>query len=115
MDSQINSSTAGNSLAALKGIPTKEDLLSMLLRETCRVTFDKLDGNERIMTCTLNPIYMPPRDIITEEDTSKETNPADAKNITVWDVTANGWRSFHYARVKKVTFAPSAASSAVCL
>ena len=105
MDSQINSSPADESLAALKDIPTKEVLLSMLLQDTYQVTFDKLDGNERVMTCTLNPRYMPPRDIITEEDTSRETNPADAKNITVWDITANAWRSFHYTRVKKVTVA----------
>jgi hypothetical protein len=102
MDSQIKSSPADNAPAMLTDIPTKEVLLSMLLRDTYQVTFNKLDGDERIMTCTLKPEFLPPRDIITEEDTSKETNPVDAKNITVWDTTANAWRSFHYARVKKV-------------
>ena len=83
-------------IARMKGIPTKEGLLKMLQEGTYTVTFIKLNGDERVMTCTKS------FDIIPKEHqpkTNKETKP---ENITVWDTNANGWRSFVYDRVSKV-------------
>ena len=83
-------------IARMKGIPTKEGLLKMLQEGTYTVTFKKLNGDERVMTCTKS------FDIIPKEHqpkTNKETKP---ENITVWDTNANGWRSFVYDRVSKV-------------
>ena len=39
-------------VAEMKGIPTQEDLLEQLRKETLVVTFNKLNGDERVMTCT---------------------------------------------------------------
>ena len=48
MDSQIVSSK----VAELKGIPTQEELLKQLKEEVLVVTFNKLNGDERVMSCT---------------------------------------------------------------
>ena len=50
MDSQIVSSK----VAELKGIPTQEELLKQLKEEVLVVTFNKLNGDERVMSCTKN-------------------------------------------------------------
>ena len=39
-------------IADMKGIPTQDDLINALKEKTAVVTFLKLDGDERIMTCT---------------------------------------------------------------
>ena len=44
-----------DTVAVLKGIPTREKLMEMLRKEVVEVTFLKLDGDERKMSCTLKP------------------------------------------------------------
>ena len=85
-----------DTVADLKGIPTEKLLLEQLLKETLVVTFNKLDGDERIMTCTKS------FDVIPEESRPKTDKPAKEGNVTVWDLNAKGWRSFKYDRVTKV-------------
>lgn len=72
------------------------DLVSKLRDGVLNVTFEKVDGTDRTMKCTLRPEYLP------EEYRNKapmltETTPL---TISVWDVEASGWRSF---RVENVT------------
>ena len=83
-------------IAELKGIPTKDTLLKILSEQTAVVTFNKLNGDERVMTCTKDTRVIP------EEHHPKTTKEAHDKNITVWDTNAKGWRSFVYDRVRKV-------------
>ena len=83
-------------IAKLKGIPTKDELLKMLSEKTAVVTFNKLNGDERVMTCTKD------LNVIPKENHPKTTKEAHDKNITVWDTNAKGWRSFVYDRVRKV-------------
>jgi hypothetical protein len=101
LDSQTNLSQPDESLAALKGIPTKDVFLEMLHKDVYQVTFNKLDGDQRVMTCTLAAHYLPEHKDGTGQIV-KETNPAEAKNVTVWDLNAKGWRSFHYTRVTRI-------------
>jgi len=106
LDSQTNLSQPDESLATLKDIPTKGMLLGMLYKDVYQVTFNKLNGDQRVMTCTLAPQYLPEHKWKSEADIGqdvKETNPVDAKNVTVWDLNAEGWRSFHYVRVTRVS------------
>lgn len=64
------------------------------------VTFTKAStGEERVMTCTLNESYLPPRDSDKQSDTSKSTT-----SLSVWDVNANGWRAFRWENVTNVTY-----------
>ena len=90
-----------NKIAEMKGIPTKEELKTMLEKEVLIVTFLKLDGDQRVMTCTLREDIKP---------TATKTDPMSQKKVReisdavvgVWDVNAKGWRSFRYDRVQKV-------------
>ena len=93
MDSQIESSK----VAELKGIPTKEDLNKQLRESVLIVTFNKLNGDERVMTCTKDFKLIP------ESHRPKTDKEPPEGNVTVWDINANGWRSFKYDRVTKVT------------
>jgi hypothetical protein len=103
MDSQTKSSTVADTVAALKGIPTREELLDLLSKETCNVTFDKLNGEERTMRCTLIPSMLPPAQRDDKLSQTKIRNLED-KVFVVWcvDIETPAWRSFRYDRVKKV-------------
>ena len=102
-DSQTKSSKVADTVAALKGIPTRQELLEMLAKEICYVTFDKLSGDERTMRCTLIPSFLP---MAEREDKLSQTKVRnlEEKVFIVWaiDIQPNAWRSFRYDRVKKV-------------
>jgi len=83
-------------VASLKGIPTKEALLEMLKHKVVEVTFTKLNGDERVMPCTMLEQYLP-----AAKEGTKEKKPNE-KVVSVWALEANGFRSFHYDRVKAV-------------
>ena len=91
-----NESSVKETVAALKGIPTEEALTQMLKEQVLKVTFLKLDGDQRIMTCTKSMDYIP--------ETKRPNNVRLGKpgTINVWDLTANDWRSFRYDRVQAV-------------
>lgn len=101
MDLQIVSSQAADTVAALKGIPTREALLELLSKELVKVTFNKLDGNERVMTCTLKTEYLPEAKRDDPLSLTKIRN-LEEKTVVVWDINAQAWRSFRYDRILKV-------------
>ena len=83
-------------IANMKSIPTENDLIKTLQMQVATVTFLKLDGDERIMTCTKS------LKIIPEANHPKTDKKAKKGNVNVWDLNAKGWRSFKYDRIKKV-------------
>ena len=104
MDSQTKSSTSvSNTIAELKGIATKQELLEMLSKETVNVTFDKLSGDERTMKCTLMPEILPQADRDDKLSQTKIRNLED-NVFVVWcvDIEPPAWRSFRYDRIKKI-------------
>jgi hypothetical protein len=84
-------------IAELKGIPTESALVEMLCERVLTVTFLKLDGDQRVMTCTKNTAIIP------EQHLPKTSKPGKPGTINVWDTNAQGWRSFRYDRVSAVT------------
>ena len=78
----------------------KEDLISKLRNGPCVVSFTKVNGDKRVMTCTLSsgliPGDMAPKGV---------TKPSDGKDkpetdvVAVFDITAMGWRSFKVVNV----------------
>jgi len=94
MDSQTKSSQVADTVASLKGIPTKEELIKLLKKEVVEVTFTKLNGDERVMPCTLIESFFP--------DPKKEAEQRNEKTVAVWSVESKGFRSFRYDRVKSV-------------
>ena len=79
----------------------KESTIAKLVKGEVVVTFNKINGDKRVMTCTLQEGVVP-------EATKKD--PASQKKVqkineevqVVWDVNAKGWRSFRWANVTEV-------------
>jgi len=74
------------------------ELITKLQNAVVTVTFNKVDGTERVMKCTLQTHFLP------EEHRGKgpmltETTPL---TVAVWDVEAHGWRSFRFDNVTSV-------------
>jgi len=101
MDSQTKSSQVADTVAAIKGIPTKEELYNLLKNEIVEITFTKLNGEERVMPCTLQESFLPPAK---KDDplTQKKVREISDKVIAVWAIESKGFRSFRYDRVKNV-------------
>lgn len=101
MDSQTKSSQVAETVANLKGIPLKEDLKKMLEQNVIIVDFTKLNGDKRIMTCTLRE-DMKPQATKTDPMSQKKVREVSDAVVSVWDVNAKGWRSFRYERINAV-------------
>ena len=101
MDSQTKSSKVADTVAALKGIPTREELVELLKNNIVQVTFTKLNGDERVMPCTLYEGMLPPAK---KDDpiTQKKVREISDKVIAVWAIESKAFRSFRYDRVKAV-------------
>jgi hypothetical protein len=80
----------------------EQDQVIQKLREgEVTVTFTKVNGDKRVMTCTLQESVLPPAkkdDPLTQKKV-REINP---EVCSVWDVNANGWRSFRWENVVSV-------------
>lgn len=98
MDLQTKSSKVGDTIASLKGIPTRDTLIELLRNDVVEVTFTKLDGDKRVMPCTLIESFFP--------DPKKETTQKNDKVIAVWAIESKGFRSFRYDRVTEVKVLP---------
>ena len=93
--------SVSETVASLKGIPTKTDLKNLLDQNVVVVDFTKLNGDKRIMTCTLREDMKPPA---TKTDTMSQKKVREISDavVSVWDVNAKGWRSFRYDRVNSI-------------
>jgi hypothetical protein len=78
---------------------TRKEMMEMLEVTTCQVDFTKVNGDTRNMTCTLRADLIPAP---TKSDpiTQKKVRAVNEEVIPVWDINAEGWRSF---RVDSVT------------
>ena len=83
-------------------IPTKQSLLTFLRHNELIVTFNKINGDERVMTCTLKEGVIP-APVAKDEEINRNREVKDEVQV-VWDVNAKGWRSFRWANVKKIEF-----------
>jgi hypothetical protein len=73
-------------------------LTSALTREEITVDFEKVNGEFRSMTCTLQESQLPPP---INKSTQKTANP---EVCTVWDCNQQAWRSFRWDRIKRIAF-----------
>jgi hypothetical protein len=94
-------SSVSETIASLKGIPTQADLKFQLEQNVLVVDFTKLNGDKRVMTCTLRE-DMKPRATKDDAMSQKKVREISDAVVSVWDVNAKGWRSFRYERVNKV-------------
>ena len=94
-------SSVSETVASLKGIPTKADLKAQLEQNVLVVDFTKLNGDKRVMTCTLREDIKP---AATKTDTMSQKKVREISDavVSVWDVNAKGWRSFRYDRINSI-------------
>jgi hypothetical protein len=80
---------------------TRDGLIDMLRHNVVSVTFTKVNGEERVMKCTLRSDLVPNALIQNGELVLEQKQSSN--NVSVWDVDANGWRSFRVANVKNIS------------
>ena len=79
---------------------TRDNLIDTLRHNVVVVTFTKVNGEERVMTCTLLSDHIPNAPTTNGEVVIRESK-SDA--LSVWDINANGWRSFRVSNVKSIS------------
>ena len=94
-------SLVSETIANLRGIPTKTDLKKLLEQNVLTVDFTKINGDKRVMTCTLRE-DMKPAATKTDSMSQKAVREVSDAVVSVWDVNAKGWRSFRYERINAV-------------
>lgn len=79
----------------------REDIVDRLKQGLLEVTFNKVNGDERVMTCTLQEGVIP---AATKKDplSLKKVREVNPEVVSVWDTNATGWRSFRVANVTNV-------------
>ena len=77
-----------------------DQLKEILRKQSVTITFTKKDGTERVMRCTLDPAKLPVQEN-TESSTKRKIN---TDTMSVFDLDAQGWRSFTKKSVKCVDF-----------
>jgi len=80
---------------------TRDGLIDMLRHNIVIVTFTKVNGDERVMKCTLRSEMIP--NALTQNGELVVENKQSSNNISVWDVESKGWRSFKVASVKSIS------------
>ena len=68
----------------------REQIVEQLKNNICEVTFTKVNGDKRVMPCTLREDMLPP---VIKEDVNADRK-VNEKTVSVWVTDANGWRSF---------------------
>jgi len=79
----------------LKGFPrmmSKEEIVKILQEGICEVTFNKVNGERRVMPCTLKEDLLPV--VPDKEQTYRSLKAKDNDVVSVWCTDKNAWRSF---------------------
>lgn len=79
----------------------RDDILRDLRKRVIEVHFVKVNGETRVMQCSLMPEILPETytNDISEEQTFHKENP---NVIAAWDVQKGGWRSFRIDSVQYI-------------
>jgi hypothetical protein len=75
-------------------------LKEILHTQELKITFTKKDGTERVMRCTLEANKLP----VQESTETNTTRKVSTETMAVFDLDAQGWRSFTKKSVKCVDF-----------
>jgi hypothetical protein len=78
-------------------------LKGVLTVQPATITFTKKDGTERVMNCTLRGDMLPVVEIKEDKAPRKQNDSI----LSVYDLDAQGWRSFTINTVKRVSFTTS--------
>lgn len=78
----------------------KLTLHNLLKSREVLVEFTKTNGDYRKMRCTLNPEVLP-TPTTADSNPSRPSYTGDEPHMAVWDLEANGWRSFIFDNIIK--------------
>ena len=76
---------------------TRDEIVTLLKEGLLEVTFTKVNGEERVMKCSLHKEFTTN---LTEEVKKSNERKINEDVIPVWDIDNAGWRSF---RVDSIT------------
>ena len=93
----------------------RAELKEKLISEVVEVTFTKVNGDTRVMNCTLLETIVPKSTVEVEVEVEVEA-PNEVRDaylheerkineslMVVWDIDAKGWRSFHIKNITNVS------------
>ena len=84
----------------------RSQVKDVLVQDIVEVTFTKINGDERVMTWTLQPDNLP-KQVVKEGEEKKERVIKNPENsLAVFDTKADGWRSFLIRNIKSVNTSP---------
>ena len=72
----------------------RETLIKNLQKNVMQIIFNKVNGEERIMHCTLHETVLP--------ETSIHNKKTNDEVLPVWDTDIGAWRSFRLDSIKDV-------------
>ena len=72
----------------------RETLIKNLQKNVMQIIFNKVNGEERIMHCTLHETVLP--------ETSIHNKKKNDEVLPVWDTDIGAWRSFRLDSIKDV-------------
>jgi len=89
---------------------TYDEIKSVLREKVCIVDFTKMNGENRLMKCTLIEDHLPPAPIAGMQQMAEgdgtfspaATTTVNEQVLAVWDLQNNGWRSFRVDRVNSI-------------
>lgn len=79
---------------------SRDELTNILRKNICEITFTKVNGEKRVMPCTLKADVIP----TISADTIKENKERkiNLDNLSVWCTDKSEWRSFKIANIIEV-------------
>jgi hypothetical protein len=83
--------------------PLREEILDLLRKNVCEITFKKVNGDERIMPCTLQPDLLPEQN--QKELTLETVRERKGDAVSVWCTDQQAWRSFklsNFISIRKI-------------
>ena len=87
----------------------RAELKEKLVSEVVEVTFTKVNGDVRVMNCTLLETIVPKSTVEVEAPNEvkdaylHEEKKVNENLLVVWDVDAKGWRSFRINNITSVS------------
>ena len=74
----------------------RDQLQQLLKTSTVRITFEKVNGEKRVMNCTLQAQLLPDQIDLEEAISEKRVN---LESLAVWDLDKKDWRSFRLDKI----------------
>jgi hypothetical protein len=79
----------------------RKNLQRVLQNSVMSVTFKKVNGEERVMKCTLDPSIIPPA-TKTDPLSQEKVRKINEEVLPVWDIEKEQWRSFRLDSITNI-------------